>query len=143
MRYELETGSVAIRFEAAAPMAAEKIADRVSIAVDRNGAIQTIWVDNPPWVAVFDGTGDASKSSGAAPSYDEEVDVLTFDFGGAQYSASEEASMPGIVVDYDVNGDVRGLEIFDASKRISRTELETIAKAPVAATRVQSRRAAG
>ncbi len=51
--------------------------------------------------------------------------------------------MPGIVVDYDVNGDVRGLEIFDASKRISRTELETIAKAPVAATRVQSRRAAG
>ncbi len=48
--------------------------------------------------------------------YDPEVDVLRILFSGAPIEESDEEK-PGIILDYDKNGNVVGMEILDASKR--------------------------
>jgi len=49
--------------------------------------------------------------------YDPEVDVLRIVFSGAPIEESDE-DKPGVILDYDTNGNVVGLEILDASKRM-------------------------
>ena len=49
--------------------------------------------------------------------YDPEVDVLSFVPGDAPLEESGE-SKPGVMLDYDSGGNVIGIEILDASKRI-------------------------
>jgi uncharacterized protein YuzE len=49
--------------------------------------------------------------------YDPEVDILRILFSNAQIEESDE-DKPGIVLDYDKDGNVVGLEILDASKRM-------------------------
>ena len=49
--------------------------------------------------------------------YDPEVDVLRILLSSAPIEESDE-DKPGIILDYDKDGNVVGLEILDASKRM-------------------------
>ena len=50
-------------------------------------------------------------------SYDPEVDVLSILLSDAAVEESDEEK-PGLILDYDSNGNVVGIEILDASKRM-------------------------
>ncbi len=49
--------------------------------------------------------------------YDAEVDVLRLFFSSAPVEESDE-DKPGIILDYDREGNLVGLEVLDASKRV-------------------------
>ncbi len=49
--------------------------------------------------------------------YDLEVDVLRILLSDAPIEESDE-DKPGVILDYDKDGNVVGLEILDASKRV-------------------------
>ncbi len=49
--------------------------------------------------------------------YDPEVDVLRILFSDTPIEESDE-DKPGVILDYDKNGNIVGLEILNASKRI-------------------------
>jgi uncharacterized protein YuzE len=49
--------------------------------------------------------------------YDPEIDVLRILFSSALIEESDE-DKPGVIIDYDKDGNVVGLEILDASKRM-------------------------
>lgn len=49
--------------------------------------------------------------------YDPETDTLRVLFGGQPIHESDE-DKPGVILDYDREGNVVGLEILDASKRV-------------------------
>ena len=49
--------------------------------------------------------------------YDPEVDILHILFSNTPIEESDE-DKPGVILDYDKDGNIVGLEILDASKRI-------------------------
>lgn len=49
--------------------------------------------------------------------YDPEVDILRVILSNAVIEESDEEK-PGMILDYDKDGNVVGLEILDASKRV-------------------------
>ncbi|MGD0217684.1 MAG: DUF2283 domain-containing protein [Desulfobaccales bacterium] len=49
--------------------------------------------------------------------YDAEVDVLRILFSNAPIEESDE-DKPGLIIDYDQDGNVVGMEILDATKRM-------------------------
>lgn len=49
--------------------------------------------------------------------YDQEVDVLTIQLSNASIEESDQ-DKPGVILDYDKDGNIVGLEILNASKRI-------------------------
>jgi uncharacterized protein YuzE len=49
--------------------------------------------------------------------YEPDVDVLRVLFSNAPIAESDE-DKPGVVIDYDKDGGVVGIEILDASKRV-------------------------
>ncbi len=49
--------------------------------------------------------------------YDQEVDILNIEFTDAAIEESDE-DKPGVILDYDVAGNVVSIEILDASKRM-------------------------
>jgi uncharacterized protein YuzE len=49
--------------------------------------------------------------------YEPEVDVLRVVFSSTPIEESDEGK-PGMILDYDIDGNIVGLEILDASKRI-------------------------
>ena len=50
--------------------------------------------------------------------YDQEVDVLRIVLNDSAIEESDE-DKPGVIIDYDDHGNVIGMEILDASKRIA------------------------
>ena len=49
--------------------------------------------------------------------YDKDVDVLYFSFSKNKIKESDEGK-PGIVIDYDKNGSIVGIEVLDASRKM-------------------------
>ena len=49
--------------------------------------------------------------------YESEVDVLCILFSTAPIEESDE-DKPGVIIDYDKGGNIVGMEILDASKRM-------------------------
>ncbi len=49
--------------------------------------------------------------------YDAEADILRIIFKNVPIEESDE-EQPGVIVDYDASGDVVGVEVLDASKRL-------------------------
>jgi uncharacterized protein YuzE len=49
--------------------------------------------------------------------YDQEVDVLTIQLSNAPVEESDQ-DKPGVILDYDKDGNIVGLEILNASKRM-------------------------
>jgi uncharacterized protein YuzE len=49
--------------------------------------------------------------------YDPEVDVLRIFFSSSPIEESDE-DKSGVIIDYDKEGNIIGLEILDASKRV-------------------------
>jgi uncharacterized protein YuzE len=49
--------------------------------------------------------------------YDPEVDILRISFSNAPIEESDEEK-PGLILDFDKSGNVVGMEILDASKRM-------------------------
>ena len=49
--------------------------------------------------------------------YDPETDTLRVMFGTAPIEESDQ-DKPGVILDYDKDGNIVGLEILDASKRM-------------------------
>jgi uncharacterized protein YuzE len=49
--------------------------------------------------------------------YDSEVDVLRMLFSDAPIEESDE-DKPGVILDYDADGNIVGMEILNASKRV-------------------------
>ena len=49
--------------------------------------------------------------------YDPKVDILRILFSNVPIEESDE-DKPGVIIDYDKDGNIVGLEILDASKRI-------------------------
>lgn len=54
-------------------------------------------------------------------SYDPEVDILRIIFADAPIAESDE-DKPGIILDYDAVGNIVGMEILDASKRVDNPQ---------------------
>ena len=50
--------------------------------------------------------------------YDAEADVMRIIFSEAEISESDEEK-PGIILDYDNKGNIVGIEILNASKKIA------------------------
>ena len=50
--------------------------------------------------------------------YDVRTDTLTMEFKSSPISESDEEK-PGIILDYDAQGDLVSIEILDASKRVA------------------------
>ena len=58
--------------------------------------------------------------------YDREIDVLRINWGVAEIEESDAIS-PGVILDYDAQGNVIGIEILNASKKIENfTSKKTI-----------------
>lgn len=53
--------------------------------------------------------------------YDPETDTLTVRLKEVHISESDELQ-EGIIADYDVKGEIVGLEIFDASERVTEPQ---------------------
>lgn len=49
--------------------------------------------------------------------YDQEVDVLTIQLSNTPIEESDQ-DKPGVILDYDKDGNIVGLEILNASKQI-------------------------
>ena len=49
--------------------------------------------------------------------YDPETDILRIIFKSADIEESDE-DKPGVILDYDKDGSIVGLEVLDASKRM-------------------------
>ena len=49
--------------------------------------------------------------------YDPEVDVLRILFSSHAIEESDE-DKPGVIIDYDKEGNIVGIEVLDASKRV-------------------------
>lgn len=54
--------------------------------------------------------------------YDPEVDVMRIVFSSAPIEESDEEK-PGIILDFDKSGNIVGMEILDASKRMENPRI--------------------
>ena len=62
-------------------------------------------------------------------SYDERTDTLSVVLKADAQVVESDEGRPGVILDYDANGDLVSLEVLDASRRVTdarRVEFETV-----------------
>jgi len=57
--------------------------------------------------------------------YDEETDRLTLVFRAAPVAESDE-DKPGVILDYDAEGNLVSMELLDASRRVEEPRTVTV-----------------
>lgn len=50
--------------------------------------------------------------------YDKEVDIVYIQLNDSKVSESDE-SIKGVILDYDANGNIVGIEVLEASKKMA------------------------
>jgi YD repeat-containing protein len=53
--------------------------------------------------------------------YDPKTDTLTVELAPGPAAESDE-DKPGVILDYDADGNLIGIEVLDASKRVSQVQ---------------------
>jgi len=51
--------------------------------------------------------------------FDKETDIIYLRFSDAEIAESDEEK-PGIIIDYDKNGNIVGIELLEASKKVNK-----------------------
>jgi len=51
--------------------------------------------------------------------FDKETDIIYLRFSDAEIAESDEEK-PGIIIDYDKNGNIVGIELLEASKKVKK-----------------------
>lgn len=51
--------------------------------------------------------------------FDKETDIIYLRFSDAEIAVSDEEK-PGIIIDYDKNGNIVGIELLEASKKVNK-----------------------
>ena len=74
--------------------------------------------------------------------YDREVDILRILFNDAPIEESDEQK-PGLILDYDKDGNVVGLEMLHASRRIQEPDSVQFALASASSTPTLAREKPG
>ena len=62
-------------------------------------------------------------------SYDERTDTLSVVLKADAQIVESDEGRPGVILDYDANGDLVSLEVLDASRRVTdarRVDFETV-----------------
>lgn len=62
--------------------------------------------------------------------YDKEIDALAIRWSDTRIEESDEVE-PGVILDYDAEGNVVGVEILEASKKILALSPEFVSKTSV------------
>lgn len=62
--------------------------------------------------------------------YDKEIDALAIHWSTTRIEQSDEVE-PGVILDYDAEGNVVGVEILEASKKILTLSPEFVSKTSV------------
>lgn len=62
--------------------------------------------------------------------YDPEVDALAINWGEAQIEESNEVE-PGVILDYDKDGNIIGVEVLEASKKIKQLSGKPLLATPL------------
>lgn len=64
--------------------------------------------------------------TGTKVKYDPQTDILRLRFGNIPIEESDQVE-PGVIVDYDAEGHIVGVELLDASDLITRTPVSDAA----------------
>lgn len=62
--------------------------------------------------------------------YDKDIDALAIHWGDARVEESDEVE-PGVILDYDAEGNVVGVEILEATKKILQLSPEMFRPEPI------------
>jgi YD repeat-containing protein len=57
--------------------------------------------------------------------YDDETDTLTITLRDVPIAESDEEK-PGVILDYDTEGNLVSIEVLDASKRVEETQIVSV-----------------